>query len=79
MSTDHAVVEEAVGTLADAFAVDGYQLNVLTAEPTVTLRIDAVGDVCADCLVPEPVLVAMVSQALADTPAAGRPIHIQYP
>ncbi|RNL62093.1 hypothetical protein EFK50_09770 [Nocardioides marmoriginsengisoli] len=79
MSADVALVDDAVRSIADAFAADGYQLKVLAADPAVSLRIDALGDVCADCLVPEPVLVAMVSQALAETPAAGRPIQIQYP
>lgn len=81
MSTtaDQAAVRQAIGGIADAFAADGYRLSVIEAGPEVRLGIEAVGDVCADCLIPASVLVPMVAQALADTVAAGRPIQVRYP
>lgn len=74
-----AAVEQAIGGIAAAFAADGYQLTVLEAEPEIRLSIEAVGDVCADCLVPESVLVPMLAQTLDGTIAASRPIKVSYP
>lgn len=78
-TSDLTEVEAAISGIAAAFAADGYQLTVQDAEPEVRITIAAVGDVCADCLVPESVLVPMLAQALDDTLAAGRPIQVRYP
>lgn len=77
--TELAAVEQAVSGIAAAFAADGYRLTVVDAEPEVRLTIDVVGNDCADCLVPESVLVPMIAQALDGTIAARRPIQVRYP
>jgi hypothetical protein len=53
----------------DVLAADGYTLDwSLTGEDRVTVRILAGEDACADCLVPLPVMEAIMSDALSATP-----------
>lgn len=71
MSND-AVAEEldtALGKFREMLASDGYDLRwSLTEQDTVVVRIEAGPDACADCLVPLPVMEAIMSDALAPTP-----------
>jgi len=70
MTTDQgAVVDQALEQFRTMLAADGYQLGWTESEPgKLTVNIEAGADACADCLVPQPVMEAMMSQALAETP-----------
>jgi hypothetical protein len=70
MSSD-ATLDTALGKFRDMLASDGYDLSwSLTALDTVVVQIEAGPDACADCLVPMPVMEAIMSDALAPTPYA---------
>ncbi|MBM0126715.1 hypothetical protein [Pimelobacter simplex] len=62
-------VDTALQQFRDMMAADGYLLSWYTVDDTsVTVKIDATADACADCLVPKPVMEAIMNQALAKTP-----------
>jgi hypothetical protein len=64
-------VAAALGKFRDMLASDGYDLSwSLTARDSVVVQITAGPDACADCLVPLPVMEAIMSDALAPTPYA---------
>jgi hypothetical protein len=64
-------VDTALGNFRDMLASDGYDLSwSLTAQDSVVVRITAGPDACADCLVPLPIMEAIMSDALAPTPYA---------
>jgi hypothetical protein len=74
--------EEVVGTalqkFRDVLAADGYELDWSLGDANrVTIRIVAGPDACADCLVPLPVMEAIMSDALGPTPYALD--HIELP
>ena len=53
----------------DVLAADGYDLRwSVTGQDRVVMEIQAGPGACADCLVPLPVMEAIVSDALAPTP-----------
>jgi hypothetical protein len=55
----------------DVLAADGYDLRwSVTAQDRVVVEIQAGPEACADCLVPLPVMEAIMSDALAPTPYA---------
>lgn len=62
-------VDQALAPFTEMMATDGY---VLTWSPTGADRIEvsiaATDGACADCLVPQPVMEAIMSQALEPTP-----------
>ena len=66
---DAASVDEALKQFTDMMATDGY---VLTWSPSdaerIVVRIDATDNACADCLVPQPVIEAIMESALEPTP-----------
>jgi hypothetical protein len=62
-------VDTALGKLRDVLASDGYGLSwSLTGADKVVVRVEAGPDACADCLVPLPIMEAIMSDALAATP-----------
>jgi len=68
-ATDSAAVDAALEQFRTMLAADGYNLGWTESQPgKLTVNVEAGADACADCLVPQPVMEAMMSQALADTP-----------
>jgi len=62
-------LEAAFGRFKEMLASDGYSLDWQVGEgEKVVVRIEAGPDACADCLVPLPVMQAILSDALAGTP-----------
>jgi len=62
-------LETALGRFAEMLASDGYRLGWQADDQgKVVVRIEAGPDACADCLVPLPVMQAIISDALAGTP-----------
>lgn len=73
MNQGPAAGEAAVGTalqkFQDVLSADGYTLSwSLTDAGGVVIRIGAGPDACADCLVPLPVMEAIMTDALGPTP-----------
>jgi hypothetical protein len=63
-----AGLEAAFRRFRDMLASDGYVLSwSVTGRDRVIVRIEAGPDACADCLVPLPVMEAIMSDALAPT------------
>lgn len=68
-SDGSAAVDAALQQFRDMIASDGYLLTwSKTEEDRVVVRIEAGEEACADCLVPLPVMEAIMSEALASTP-----------
>jgi hypothetical protein len=66
---DGAVVDAALTEFREMIASDGYLLTwSKTADDRVVVQIEAGAEACADCLVPLPVMEAIMSEALASTP-----------
>ncbi len=64
-----ALVDGALQDFREMLARDGYLLSwSRAAEDRVVVHIDAGPDACADCLAPKPVIEAIMSRALAETP-----------
>ncbi|WP_142137021.1 hypothetical protein [Acidovorax sp. SLBN-42] len=64
-----AVVDDALAQFREMLASDGYLLSWSPAgDEKVVVEISAGEDACADCLVPLPVMEAIMSNALAPTP-----------
>lgn len=62
-------VDGALQQFRDMLATDGYLLNwSAVGEDRVIVKIEAGEDACADCLVPQPVMEAIMTAALASTP-----------
>jgi hypothetical protein len=73
-----AGLETAFRRFRDMLASDGYILSwSVTGQDRVIVRIEAGPDACADCLVPLPVMEAVMSDALAPTGYALD--HIELP
>lgn len=73
-----ATVDDALGRFRDMLASDGYTVEWAVSGPgRVVVRIEAGAGACADCLVPLPVMEAIMSEALAPTPYALD--HIELP
>jgi hypothetical protein len=73
-----AELEAAFRRFRDMLASDGYVLSwSVTGRDRVIVRIEAGPDACADCLVPLPVMEAIMSDALA--PAGYALDHIELP
>jgi hypothetical protein len=61
-------LETAFARFRDMLASDGYTLSwSVTGQDRVVVRIEAGPEACADCLVPLPVMEAIMSDALAPT------------
>lgn len=66
---DSAAVDAALQQFTEMMATDGYVLSWSpSGEAAIVVRIDATADACADCLVPQPVMEAIMSSALEPTP-----------
>ncbi|WP_220449324.1 hypothetical protein [Nonomuraea longispora] len=64
-----AVLDRAFEKFRELMASDGYALSwTLTGGNRVVVEIVAGADACADCLVPLPVMEAIMSDALEPTP-----------
>jgi hypothetical protein len=64
-----AALDDALRGFRDTLASDGYALSwSVTDQDGVVVRISAGADACADCLVPMPVMEAIMSNALEPTP-----------
>jgi hypothetical protein len=73
-----AEVDAALQKFRDVLAADGYQLDwSLSTAGRVTIRIVAGPQACADCLVPLPVMEAIMTDALGPTRYALD--HIELP
>ncbi|WP_167758099.1 MULTISPECIES: hypothetical protein [Microbacterium] len=68
-SQDATTVDAALAQFTEMMAADGYVLSWQPAEADrIVVRIDATEGACADCLVPQPVMEAIMAQALEPTP-----------
>lgn len=66
---DGAAVDAALKQFTDMMAADGYLLSwTPTDGDRIVVRIDATPEACADCLVPQPVMEAIMASALEPTP-----------
>jgi len=73
MTSDAAAgtLDEALGKFREMLASDGYDLSwSLTDQDKVVVQIEAGPEACEDCLVPLPIMEAIMSDALAPTPYA---------
>jgi hypothetical protein len=62
-------LDGALGKFREMLAADGYDLRwELTEHDTVVVQIEAGPEACEDCLVPLPIMEAIMSDALAPTP-----------
>jgi hypothetical protein len=61
-------IDAALGKFRDMLASDGYGLSwSLTDHDKIVVHIEAGPDACADCLVPRPIMEAIMADALAPT------------
>ena len=66
-----STLDGALGKFRDMLASDGYDLHwELTDQDKVVVHIEAGPEACEDCLVPLPIMEAIMSDALAPTPFA---------
>lgn len=66
--SEHGALDGALARFRDVLAADGYLLNwSVTGEDRVVVRIVAGEGACAECLVPMPVMEAILSDALGPT------------
>lgn len=69
MSADAPSLDTALGQFKEMMASDGYSLSwTVTPQDTVVVQVDAGPDACEDCLVPLPIMEAIMSDALDATP-----------
>ena len=62
-------LRDALQQLRDVLTGDGYDLDwALGAGNQVAVKVIAGPDACADCLVPQPIMTAILSDALTGTP-----------
>jgi len=68
MAGDTEQVDAALKQFTDMMAADGYVLSWSPSEADrIVVRIDATEEACADCLVPQKVMEAIMAQALEPT------------
>lgn len=62
-------LKDALQQLRDVLTGDGYDLDwALSAGNQVAVKVIAGPDACADCLVPQPIMAAILADALRATP-----------
>jgi hypothetical protein len=62
-------LKDALQPLRDVLTGDGYDLDwTLGPAGTVAVTVIAGPDACADCLVPQPLMAAILSDSLSSTP-----------
>jgi hypothetical protein len=60
---------DALQQLRDVLTGDGYDLDwALNERNQVAVKVVAGPDACADCLVPQPIMAAILTDALSSTP-----------
>ena len=60
---------DALQQLRDVLTGDGYDLDwALNERNQVSVKVVAGPDACADCLVPQPIMAAILADALSSTP-----------
>jgi hypothetical protein len=65
---DAAAIDAALQGFRDMMSADGYVLGWEAAGPdAIVVKVEATEDACADCLVPEPVMQAIMASALEST------------
>jgi len=63
-------VDAALASFTEMMATDGYVLGwEASGDDRIVVRIDATPEACADCLVPQPVMHAILAKALDGTSA----------
>jgi len=73
-----STLDTALGKFRDMLASDGYDLSwSVTEQDSVVVQIEAGPDACADCLVPLPIMEAIMTDALGPTPYSLD--HIELP
>jgi hypothetical protein len=65
-----------VDEIRTTLAADDYHLTVVNKGDSVEVRIAAGPDACADCLIPKPLMRAMLGDALA---VPEHTINLRYP
>jgi hypothetical protein len=70
------VDETGLQTLRVALEADGYLIEVREEDGRLDARISATAAACEDCLVPKPVMLAMLHQALG---VPEQSITLRYP
>ena len=62
-------LKDALQQLRDVLTGDGYDLDwALSAGNQLAVKVIAGPDACADCLVPQPIMAAILTDALSATP-----------
>ena len=68
---------DALQQLRDVLTGDGYDLDwALNERNQVSVKVVAGPDACADCLVPQPIMAAILADALSSTPYQLRSIEL---
>jgi hypothetical protein len=70
------VNEEGLQEVRTTLEADGYELNVREAGERVAAQIVAGPEACEDCLVPKPLMLTMLQQALGVPESS---IDLRYP
>jgi hypothetical protein len=71
------VIDEAgLARLRMTLEADGYGIDVSEEGPRLLARITATPEACADCLVPKPLMLAMLERELG---VPGGAIELSYP
>jgi len=71
-------VNEALEGVRSSFRLDGYDLQVVSAGPRLSVKIEALDDACEDCLAPPALMAGILSGALNGSYQAEQ-IEIEYP
>lgn len=73
-------VETALGELADALRMDGYDLHATeTGAQAVRIEVQATGTACADCLIPRELFTSMVRDRLRSDAGGEWRVDVVYP
>jgi hypothetical protein len=78
MTDDVQTITATLDPMRSALLLDGYDLRVVEAGPSLRVRIDALEDACEDCLAPPGVMSGILSAALGGAYPPDR-IAIEYP
>ncbi len=72
-------LQNALEPIATTLGADGYLLETVEEEGRILVRIAAGPDACEDCLVPKPMMRAMIADTLARHGVAPEVIELSYP
>jgi hypothetical protein len=79
VSGSAAALTAALQPLADTLAADGYRLHASHHGEAVRVGIEAGPEACADCLVPKPMMGAMIADTLARSGISVTRVDLSYP